>query len=392
MTSIKRRLWTSLAAATLLIWCIFFAMLAAYWQQGRDNPWKNGLAELGDHLLLALPDAFANALVAAAPGPAASGAGPSAQPAVNTGEPGNILTALALNTLQLLAIGFLLGGSVVVSLRPLKRLSAEVAGRLPSETTPIPQDDVPSEIAPLIGAFNTLLARVDHALRSERDFIAQAAHELRTPMSALHTYAEAALMQQDPVARDALLRQLIAACLRTSRLADQLLDQARLEAGPQPGQWVEVDAPQLVRHLLGEFSVQANLQLISLYPRLSPCRIRCDVDAIGILLRNLVDNAMRHGGVQGIVEVSTGYQGRGEALQPYLEVLDDGPGIAESERSRVFERFYRTPGTAAQGSGIGLSLVATIAAQHGAEITCGAGANGRGVRVRVVFPAVPARS
>jgi len=386
MRSIKRRLWTALAAATLLIWCVFFAMLAAYWQHGSDSPWKAGLAHLGDQLLLALPDPVANALTAAA----SSSTVRSPLPAVpgDTGGPGNILTALTLNTLQLLAVGVLLGGSVVLSLRPLKRLSAEVAQRPPSDTTPIAQDRVPGEIAPLIGAFNSLLARVEASMQSERYFIAQAAHELRTPMSALHTYAEVALLTDDIAEKDALLRRLIDAAARTSRLADQLLDQARLESGPQPANWVEADAPELVRHLLGEFSVQADAQMISLFQRLAPCRIRCDIDAIGILLRNLVDNAIRYAGRCSIIEVSSGHQCDGDALHPYLEVLDDGPGIAESERPRAFERFYRVPGTTEPGSGIGLSLVATIAGQHGARIECDSGMDGRGLRVRVVFPAI----
>jgi signal transduction histidine kinase len=114
--------------------------------------------------------------------------------------------------------------------------------------------------------------------------------------------------------------------------------------------------------------------------------VRCDVDEIGILLRNLIDNAMRHGGEFGTVEVTCAYRQRGGVRRATLEVRDDGPGVPELEREAIFQRFYRVAGSTARGSGIGLSLVAGIAELHGASIETEASHNDRGLVVRIVFP------
>lgn len=115
--------------------------------------------------------------------------------------------------------------------------------------------------------------------------------------------------------------------------------------------------------------------------------LRCDVDAVGILIRNLVDNAIRYGRLHGTVEVSCGYCLRADQLHPFVQVSDDGPGVPEDARAAIFERFYRVSGNAVQGSGIGLSLVAGIARLHEARIETYEGGDGRGLCVRVLFPA-----
>ncbi|WP_199914207.1 sensor histidine kinase, partial [Xanthomonas fragariae] len=223
------------------------------------------------------------------------------------------------------------------------------------------------------------------AVQAERDFVADAAHELRTPLSALHAYAEVALRAPTLEAKDAAVRQLLETARRSNRLAEQLLDLARLDAGISSTAYHQVEMGELMKHVLDEFSVQADARQINLQAEVSPCLLRCDVDAIGILIRNLVDNAIRYGRTHGTVEVSCGYCLRADVLHPFVQVSDDGPGVPESAQASIFERFYRVPGSEVQGSGIGLSLVAGIARMHAATIEICEGNDGRGLCVRVVF-------
>lgn len=188
-----------------------------------------------------------------------------------------------------------------------------------------------------------------------------------------------------PEAKDAALGQLLETARRSNRLAEQLLDLARLDAGISSAAYHQVEVGELISHVLDEFSVQADARQLQLQVEASPCLLRCDVDAVGILIRNLVDNAIRYGRLHGKVEVSCGYCVRADVLHPFLQVSDDGPGVPESAQASIFERFYRVPGSAVQGSGIGLSLVAGIARLHGATIEAGDGNDGRGLCVRVVF-------
>jgi signal transduction histidine kinase len=139
--------------------------------------------------------------------------------------------------------------------------------------------------------------------------------------------------------------------------------------------------------VVNEFAVRAAERGTRLSIDGTSCWVHCDVDEMGILIRNLIDNALRHGRADGTVEVSCGQLVRGDGIHPVLEVADDGPGVPEGEMAAIFERFYRAKGAVVRGSGIGLSLVARIADLHEAAIEAGVGADGTGLRVRVVFPA-----
>ena len=153
---------------------------------------------------------------------------------------------------------------------------------------------------------------------------------------------------------------------------------------------METDLSALAQHVVREFEVLAAQNRRAIYLNVRACQIRCDIDEIGILLRNLIDNALRYTGADGRVLVSCGYRATdvpGAAPQAYLEVADDGPGVPESERAAIFVRFHRVAGNPMRGSGIGLSLVAGIAELHGAVIETDAGLDGGGLAVRVVFPA-----
>jgi signal transduction histidine kinase len=205
-------------------------------------------------------------------------------------------------------------------------------------------------------------------------------------LAALHVQTEVALRAETLGRKDEALRKLLDISHRTHRLAEQLLDLARLDTGLHSTGLLNVDLLELSGHVISEFSIQADSRGTRLLLAGSPCLVRCDVDEIGILIRNLVDNAIRHGRAGGTVEIRCGHVARGHARHPTLEVRDDGPGVPEEERAAIFTRFYRASGSVAQGSGIGLSLVAGIAELHDARIETGAGKDGRGFSIRILFP------
>jgi signal transduction histidine kinase len=154
----------------------------------------------------------------------------------------------------------------------------------------------------------------------------------------------------------------------------------------------EYDLSEIVRHVVSEFELIARRNQRSIELNVEPCRIHCDVDEIGILVRNLIDNALRYTFTAGMVRVRCGYRDGSEASGAYLEIADDGPGVPAAEQSMIFERFHRATATSAvRGSGIGLSLVARIASVHRARIETGAGIGDSGLAVRVLFPPAAAK-
>ncbi len=390
MKSLQARMLAALAAIVLLSWSTSLWILVALVTHGHHSVFEQELNLLDDRLMATLPDALQHRFDT--PGAAATSTpigNPSSRMSVK-----QTLIAVVLNTVQLGILGLLMWWAVRTSLGPLRALSGAIAQRTGLDTEPVPLAQAPDEVRPLIASFNTLLARVEQAVQAERDFVADAAHELRTPLSALHAYAEVALRAPTLEAKDAALGQLLETARRSNRLAEQLLDLARLDAGISSAAYHQVEMGELISHVLDEFSVQADARQMQLQVEASPCLLRCDVDAVGILIRNLLDNAIRYGRLHGKVEVGCGYCVRADVLHPFLQVSDDGPGVPQGAHASIFERFYCVPGSAVQGSGIGLSLVAGIARLHGATIEAGDGSDGRGLCVRVVFagdhPAGPA--
>lgn len=381
MKSLRGRMFTALGLVIAVAWAIPIAMLASYLTAGESSTWQSGLHAIGRYLAGFLPADWSPSSAAAGTHryvkmvPAASG---------TSSGPESILTAMVLNTVEMVVVGLLTWLAVVVSLRPLRTLSDGIRARQPFDSTPLPNESVPTELRPLIEAFNSLLARVDAAMHAERQFIADAAHELRTPLAALHVHAEVALKADTLQRKDDAIRKLLEVSNRTHRLADQLLDLARLDAGLHATGRQQIDLMTLSRHVIDEFTIRADARGTRLILAGSPCFIRGDVDDIGVLLRNLIDNGLRHGKEQGVIEVRCGQEGQASA--PFIEVCDDGPGIPIDEHAAVFRRFYRASGAATPGSGIGLSLVAGIAALHGGSIDTGVGSAGRGFRIRVTFP------
>jgi two-component system, OmpR family, sensor kinase len=269
-------------------------------------------------------------------------------------------------------------------LAPLDRLARAAEARTATALAPFDEAGVPDEALPLVRALNALLERLRVALAAQRAFVADAAHELRTPLAALRTQLQ--LAQRAPEGeRAAALRDLDAAVDRGARLVQQLLALARAEpeaAGARPS--VAVRLAELVRQAVADHAVVAEARGVDLGAAevSEEAVVAGDADGLRTLLANLVDNAVRHTPEGGQVDVSAGVSdGR-----PWLGVADTGPGIPAAERARVFDRFYRPAGTEAPGSGLGLAIVRAIAHRHGAEVTL-ADRSGGGLAARVTFPA-----
>ena len=295
-----------------------------------------------------------------------------------------VLTVLGVSTLLLLMGGALMAWAVRRALNPVIGIGAALRSREKFDLTPLPLAQLPTELHPLVVSFNHLLDQVGQAVQSERRFIDDAAHELRTPLSALQAQAQVALKAATLAEKDAALAKLLAVAQRSTRLSEQLLDLARLDAGAHLAHAALADLSELAVHVVREFDVVAEQQRRTLVIAATPCQIACDIDEIGILLRNLIDNALRFAPPGGRVRIACGHADN----RVYLEVADDGPGVPEAERERIFQRFHRlAEGKQGRGSGIGLSLVAAIARLHQASIVTGAGLDGRGFCVRVLFPA-----
>lgn len=266
-------------------------------------------------------------------------------------------------------------------LAPLQRVSREVAQRAPQRLDPLAVAGTPEEILPLVQSLNTLFRRLEQAFENERRFTADAAHELRTPLAALKTQAQVALRAGDAGQRTQALQQVIQGVDRATHLVQQLLTLARLD--PQTGAMAgaKIDLQALAASVLAEIAPAAVAKDIELSLAEGGGSVLGDATALGILIRNLADNAVRYTPPAGRVTVSVAQSG-GEVM---LEVTDTGPGIPPEERARVLERFYRVLGSGEIGSGLGLSIVKRIAELHGARVSLSEGENGMGLRVRVVF-------
>jgi two-component system sensor histidine kinase QseC len=264
-------------------------------------------------------------------------------------------------------------------LAPLEALSTDIARRSPRDLRPVEIGSVPAEVAPMVAALNRLLGLVARTLEQERGFTADAAHELRTPLAALRTQAEVARNALPAgVARQAL-DKVVQGVERATHLVEQLLVLARVDDSEAVAK-VAVALHALAREIVTEAAEQAQARELELsLAGAAAATTRGHRAWLAILLRNLVDNAIRYTPDGGAVEV--------RVEDDLIEVVDNGPGIPAEERDQVTGRFYRgSPGKGA-GAGLGLSIVARIAELHDATIELADGDGGRGLRVRVRFPA-----
>ncbi|MGE8685611.1 MAG: ATP-binding protein [Achromobacter sp.] len=268
--------------------------------------------------------------------------------------------------------------------RKVDRAGDAISRRGPFDLAPLPSAGMPGELRPFIQSINQLLLRVKGGMDRERRFLEDAAHELRTPLAALSAHAELVARSAGGGEAAAAIEKLRMVAQRTSRLSEQLLDQARMDAlNASADAPVAIELDSLLVMLARDRETDAVRKRQRIQLDVQACALQGRLDAMGVLLRNLLDNAVRYTPEGGQISVSCGPLPGGGA---FVRVADDGPGIALAERERVFDRFYRAPGSAGGGSGIGLSLVAQIARQHGADVTLGPGLRGAGVALTVAFP------
>jgi two-component system sensor histidine kinase TctE len=289
---------------------------------------------------------------------------------------GSVVPLAALGLLTLVIAWF----AVSRGLQPLRRVSEEMRQRSARDLRPIAPAHAVEETRPIIEALNQLLLQVDELHRNQQRFLANAAHQLRTPLAGLRTHAELALAQPLPEPARAALEHVHGATVRTARLANQLLALARAEPGGRVEPHASVDLRSLVEEAADEWVHRALERDLDLGFELQAAPMQGDPFLLREALGNLLHNAGEYVPRGGRITVRTGSEPR-----PFLEVEDDGPGIPEAERERVVERFYRVAGTAGTGSGLGLAIVREIAAAHGARLRIADGAGGKGCRVRIDF-------
>lgn len=307
---------------------------------------------------------------------------------VQAGQPMSALTdelatglyyALGISSLALLAVGLAVKLVVRWSFQPVMTVQSAITSREALDLTPLPATDLPREVRPLVDSFNRLLARLEEAMHAERRFIVEAAHELRTPLAVLLGQAQVAQRARTLEEARPVLNQLVRGAERSARLSQQLLHSARIER--QASEQVPIELADIVTVLIQDFEMTAAHKHQNISVHVEPGMVRGNLDELGILVSNLLDNALRYARHGGHVAVRCVR----EANAMRLEVLDDGPGVPEPDRERIFDRFYRVAGSAESGSGIGLSLVARIARSHGASISTAAGIDGQGFGIAVRF-------
>jgi len=269
-----------------------------------------------------------------------------------------------------------------LTLAPLRRVAADVRERDEHSLQPLPGEGLPDEVAPLVQALNALLQRLGVSLNTQRAFVADAAHELRSPLTVLKLQLQLLQRAPDEAARTAAIAALGDGITRAARLVEQLLALARSEPGAPVPASARVDLSELVRQAVADTLplAQSRGTTLALFAD-APVPVNGDAAALAALVRNLADNAVRYSppGAQVELHVST------DAGMPTLQVDDNGPGIPPEDHERVFDRFYRRASGDEPGSGLGLAIVRSVAQQHGARVALAPSKLG-GLQVTVRFP------
>ena len=309
-----------------------------------------------------------------------------------------VLPFVFLTPLLMLAVWWVISRS----LAPIERARRQVAGRRADDLSPLADAGLPDEVRPLVDELNLLFGRVRTAFEAQRHFVADAAHELRSPLTALKLQAQALRRQGDaPAEREAGIARLNQGIDRAIHLVEQLLvlarEEATVPADAAAGATAAVNLQDVVKLAVSDVLPHAHHKEIDLgvvgeLPA-QAVEVSGQAEALRILLRNLLDNAVKYTPAAGRVDVSLELQdGR-----PVLVVQDSGPGIAPEDRGRVFDRFFRASGATGQagesadsatfGSGLGLAIVNAIAERHGATLQLGTSERLGGLKVEVRFPA-----
>lgn len=292
-------------------------------------------------------------------------------------------------------LGIALGGFILVAFRPLARLADSIAAQAPQRLQPIALERAPREIVPILERLNRLFGQVRRAQEDERRFTADAAHELRTPLAVLQTHAEVASAASDEATRQRALELLVSGSQRASRLVEQLLTLARLDAQDGlPGKEacrlqplvVDTVASLIPAALAKDLEVEVEAEEGAEQGTESGSIQAVVIDGapllLQVLVRNLVDNAIRYTPRGGKVRVVLGR----EAGRLALHVIDSGPGIPAELRAEAGKRFRRFDESGSEGHGLGLSIVARIAELHGASLVLGDAGNTGGLDAAVLFP------
>jgi len=269
---------------------------------------------------------------------------------------------------------------------PIREISQRVRNRSAERLDPLSTKDVPIELLPLIEQINALLARLGMSMATQRRFVEDAAHELRTPVAALVLQAQVAERSTDPEARAAAFAELRKGTVRTARVVEQLLNLAQTGPEASAEQFRKLDLARVARDVVGQMALAADARGIDLGAEApGPAPVFGSADELASLIGNLVDNALRYApaGTEVTVNVAA------DDSQVSMRVIDAGPGIAPEEREAVFERFHRASGDSTPGIGLGLAIVKAIVERHHGSISmeqARPGENPPGLAVVLVLP------
>ncbi|MFT3780022.1 MAG: ATP-binding protein [Ottowia sp.] len=287
-----------------------------------------------------------------------------------------VLPVALLAPLLMLIVWWVIGRA----LAPVERVRAQVAARRADDLAPLPTAGLPAELRPLVDEMNGLLTRLAAAWGALTHFTADAAHELRSPLAALRLQAQSLERAPDDETRRIAAGRLLAGIDRATRLVEQLLALARQEGVAREAAFAPVDLAALARAAAADARPEAERRRIDLVLHTPASAVAPgQAEALAMLLRNLIENALRHAPPDGQVRVSAHVAGEGAELL----VEDSGPGIAPEDRPRVLDRFYRAPGAPGHGSGLGLAIVRAVAERHGATLALDESPALGGLRVRV---------
>jgi two-component system, OmpR family, sensor histidine kinase TctE len=304
---------------------------------------------------------------------------PATEPAARFG----LMSTLLWDFVQLDITLVLVWVGIQLGLRPMKRLREEIGRRSALDLRPIEASSVPREIAPVVVTLNRLFAMLRTSVQAQQQFIANTAHQLRTPLTGMLAQLELLAAEPSAAPLKSRLATLQESVRQLAHASNQLLSLARADPSVNiaaKNKTVSLDT--IVREVVAKFIDRAIASDIDLGVEVAPVSIVADPSLLDDLLSNLVDNALKYTPSGGTVTVTAGTRDG----KPLLTVEDTGPGIPESERERVRQRFYRLPNSPGHGSGLGLAIVDEIAQLYDASLTIGAGEEGSGTLVSVQFP------
>jgi two-component system, OmpR family, sensor histidine kinase QseC len=280
-------------------------------------------------------------------------------------------------------LGFLIWIIVGRGLNILQRVTNEVQQRAPGYLKPVDIEQVPVEIKPLITELNKLFARLHQAFERDKRFAADAAHELRTPLAALKAHAQIAVKSASDAEKEDALQKVITGVDRSTHIMQQLLTMSRMVPEAEMDRSSDVNLATQCKEVISELvpDALAKHSEIELIAPEEISTLKGNPTAISILIRNLVDNAIRYSPANSLIQVIL----KETTDKINLMVIDNGPGIPKNLRGRVFERFFRILGTNSAGSGLGLGIVQQIAELHNAKVELSTPENGQGLKVTVGF-------